>query len=742
MSEKEKSHTDMNCNGEIPIYPSYKNGESVPCLTEKERNESNHKGKKARQVEMTVHITDGNKCCTDKWTSRERYLFCACTLLFTACLVFIAVAFFRSRIDNIYGDNSAIQAMDTSVEPCEDFFQFACGNWNKRNMIPEDKPSFNTFEKLHDDLQIKLKGLLEEQFAVKDNKAIKKAKVLYRSCMNISQIENIGEAPLRTMISKIGGFPVLDPSWSESSFSLEDMLGIIRGQYNTPVVMYSNVGADDKKSTSNIIQLDQPELGLPSRHYYLDDQNSSFVRSYLKYMKDIAVLLGADELRARKEMEDVLKFETMLANVTTPDNERHDTGLLYRKMTIQALQALVPQFDWLKYFTHFIPFNLDEKENIVTYAPEYLVKMMGVIQNTDKRTVANYIVIRTIFVFVPELTEKFRAARREYRRVSEGISRDIPRWQKCVEYANKKLGVIVGAMFVKDNFQKKSKDTALSMIHNIRAAFNELLHENAWMDHKTREVAMEKLFIDERTYFENVLRLELFEAKNAMKKLREPVDKDQWEQDPAVVNAFYNPNTNDIVFPAGILQPPFYSDVFPKSLNYGGIGVVIGHEITHGFDDKGRQYDKFGNLKQWWDNGTINAFRHRAQCMIDQYSSYKLDQIGLNIDGKNTQGENIADNGGLKQAYRAYSKWVERHGEELLLPGLKLSNRQLFFLNYAQIWCGNMRDEEALEKIRTSVHSPGSIRVLGPLSNSEDFAEVYQCPKGSRMNPIHKCSVW
>ncbi|KAI0216966.1 hypothetical protein LSAT2_031116 [Lamellibrachia satsuma] len=199
---------------------------------------------------------------------------------------------------------------------------------------------------------------------------------------------------------------------------------------------------------------------------------------------------------------------------------------------------------------------------------------------------------------------------------------------------------------------------------------------------------------------------------------------------------------NDIVFPAGILQSLFYSAHFPKSLNYGGIGVVIGHEITHGFDDKGRQYDKNGNLRQWWNNNTIFAFRKRAQCIVDQYSNYKLEPFGLQIDGKNTQGENIADNGGLKESFRAYRKWVERNGEEAPLPGMNLTHNQLFFLNYAQIWCGIMRGEEALHKVRTSVHSPGPIRVLGPLSNSPSFSKAYNCPLGSRMNPHHKCGVW
>ncbi|GBM20157.1 Neprilysin-1 [Araneus ventricosus] len=258
----------------------------------------------------------------------------------------------------------------------------------------------------------------------------------------------------------------------------------------------------------------------------------------------------------------------------------------------------------------------------------------------------------------------------------------------------------------------------------------------------SRQETRFSLTIHDDLFLVNILNVLEFEAAKNLKKLRQPVNKDRWTTEPAVVNAFYNPNKNDIVFPAGILQPLFYSHYFPKSLNYGGIGVVIGHEMTHGFDDKGRQFDKEGNLKQWWNEATVRRFRERAQCIIDQYSSYVLEDIGLNINGKMTQGENVADNGGLKQAYRAYKKWVKRHGEEPLLPGLNLTHDQLFFLNYAQIWCGSMRPEDALSKVRSSVHSPGPIRVLGPLSNSYDFAKTYSCPVGSRMNPKKKCSVW
>ncbi|KAL4221616.1 Membrane metallo-endopeptidase-like 1 [Mactra antiquata] len=687
-----------------------------------------------------------------------------------------------------------IGSMDSEIDPCDDFFQFACGNWNRKNLIPEDRTSYNTFEKLSDELTLTLRALLEDAPNDYDSNATLKAKVLYQSCTNTTQIEIVGDTPLREALADLGGWPVISKGWSKDQFELETVLGKMRGEFNAPILLDVWIGPDDKNSSVNIIQLDEPALGMPSREYYLHSDDSTVRKAYLKFMCDVATLMGANKTTVYNEMSEVLQFETVIARLTKPHGERQDTGARYNKMTVARLQRKIPKFDWLKYFQTFLPDSIDGNEEIIVFAPNYLDELVKFLEKKDKRVISNYVFWRMIFGTIPELPMKYQEVRAEYRKASEGVMRDKPRWNKCVEYINKRLGVATGAMFVHKKFRKESKDVALEMISNLRAAFIDLLHENDWMDNDTRAVAeekalairerigypdfivdpvkldkkIEKLHFESDQYFENILRVEKFDADRIMMKYRKPVLKDAWEQDPAVVNAFYNPHSNEIVFPAGVLQPPFYSEYFPKSLNYGGIGVVIGHEITHGFDDKGRQYDKDGNMKQWWKNGTIQAFQKRIECIINQYFNVKLEQIDTNIDGKNTQGENIADNGGLKQAYRAYKKWETLNGPEPLLPGLNMINDifqaykkwesvngpepllpglnmthdQLFFLNFAQIWCGNMRDKAALEEIRTSPHSPGPIRARLPLANSHDFARAYSCPLGSRMNPVHKCSVW
>ncbi|XP_072385133.1 neprilysin-1-like [Diabrotica undecimpunctata] len=664
--------------------------------------------------------------------------------------------------------SSLLAAMDHNVDPCVDFFQYACGTWNKVHLIPEDKSSISTFEVMADQLQVILKGVLEEPLNLNDNDATRKAKIFYSTCMDLNNIRKTGDRPIREVLNQLGGWPVLKQNWSVPSFSVEILIGLIRSYYNEGLLIEQWVGPDDKNSSVNIIQMDQSILALPSRDYYLKPSSKGDLLAYHRYMTNIAILLGANKTTAGDELQKVIEFEKQLANASLPEQDRHDTSMIYKKMSIKDLAKLVPKFNWLEYFRTIFDMNINEDEQIVAYGISYFVELGKILSTTDRRIIHNYVLWRLVMSLSTHLVDDYQKERVEFRKILQGVLSERHRWAQCVEWTNKKMGMAVGALYIRENFDHLSKETALEMIHTIREAFNELLAENHWMDDETRTVAKEKadainerigypklitnketlckeydqLNITKNEFMLNVLNILKFEAKQNLEKLRQEVDKEKWSTEPAVVNAFYNPNKNDIVFPAGILQPLFYSQHFPKSLNYGGIGVVIGHEITHGFDDKGRQFDKHGNMMQWWNNATIKAFRERTQCIIDQYSRYKVNEVGLYINGRMTQGENIADNGGLKQSFRAYKKWSSLHEEEFDLPGLNLTHDQLFFLNYAQIWCGSMRPEDALTKIRSSVHSPGPIRVLGPLSNSKDFAQAYGCPVGSPMNPPEKCNVW
>ncbi|KAK2179422.1 hypothetical protein NP493_491g01000 [Ridgeia piscesae] len=663
--------------------------------------------------------------------------------------------------------------MDLTSDPCDDFFEYACGGWNKKNVIRDDMPNYNTFSKLRDELQVKLRVLLETPVDPEEPKAITNAKNLFTSCQNMSLIESRGEQPLLDLLHQLGGWPVLDgASWNESRFSWVQLMADLR-LLNNRVLLNQWISPDDKNSSVNVLQLDQTQLGMPGREYFLKERNAKPLMAYETFATDVAGMLGADAVTAKVNMKEMIDFEIRLANITIPDEQRRDSEQLYNKYTISELYTNITQgIDWSRYLSLLfanVSIVINETEPVVVYAPVYMRRLADLLKDTPKRTVANYMLWRFVMNRVGNLQQSFLDLRRRYNKALHGTHADRARWRVCVSYVNDNFGMAVGRMFVKDNFDIKAKINAEQMIDNIRESFNDLLSEVPWMDGKTREVARGKAYAitekigypdyimnntlldldyeeiktDPGMYFENVLNNLNVLTRNNLKNLKLPVDRTKWSTTPAVVNAFYSATKNQIMFPAGILQPPFYHESYPKSLNFGGIAMVIGHEITHGFDDKGRQFDLNGNLKQWWSDSVIEKFKQRAQCIIDQYSNYTVPEVNMNLNGGQTQGENIADNGGLKQAYRAYRKWVSRQpGEERLLPGISLSHNQLFFLNFAQIWCGTARPENYLQNIRSGRHSPGRFRVIGSLSNSLDFAAAYKCPEGSRMNPTHKCHVW
>ncbi|CAK9298945.1 unnamed protein product [Gordionus sp. m RMFG-2023] len=770
----------------------------IPIIstTNQQRGSSNNNKNLSSPLQAKTHIsyhkmvpesppTVGYLKHKNNW-NLKKCLYVLCTLLAFLVFSFMVYAFvIRSRYSKImkkvrtdsltcYTPECVkiaailLEGINVNADPCDDFYEFACGSWNRYHIIPEDRSSISTFEVLSSRLQILLKELLEEGSNKTDMEAVDKAKRMYISCVNTTQGDLIGDTPVKNTLNSMGGWPILNTSWvPHQNFSMEILLAQLF-LYNTPAYLEILVGPDDKNSSLNILQLDQNTLVLPSREYYLNPESNIAIRAYKRLVYTIALLMGASGSNVQQEADDIVNLEIEIALASVPSADRHDASAIYHKMSLKKLSEIVPEFDWMK-FIHYFPndFLITEDEKVVVYSETFLKVMGKLFQVTPVRRLVNYALWRHINSYLPHLPRGYIDAFFAFRKVIYGVSAPVIRWQQCVEYVADHMAMPVGAMFVGKHFRKGSKETALEMIHDIREAFNELLETNTWMDDETRKVAEEKansmneligypdtIYNDEElkkefeeintkgNFLNNVIAIGMYEFTKNFAELRKPVIRNSWSTGPAVVNAFYSPNKNNIVIPAGILQPLFYSETFPKSLNYGGIGVVIGHEITHGFDEKGRQFDKRGNLKQWWNNSTIKAFRKRAKCIIDQYSKYKLKEINLHINGRNTQGENIADNGGLKQAFRAYQKWTSNHGQEKLIPSLNLTHNQLFFLNYAQIWCGSMRPEEALNKIHSSVHSPGPIRVIGPLSNSIDFSNAYNCPLGSKMNPVKKCNVW
>ncbi|XP_056118554.1 endothelin-converting enzyme 2b isoform X1 [Rhinichthys klamathensis goyatoka] len=658
-----------------------------------------------------------------------------------------------------------VEALDRSVDPCQDFYQYACGGWVRKNPLPDGRSRWSTFNSIWDQNQAVLKHLLENGTFNSSSEAERKTQSYYLSCLNEQRIEELGAQPLIDLIAKIGGWNITE-SWDKDNFL--DVLKIVSGPYRAQPFFTVGVSVDPKNSNSNVIQADQSGLFLPSRDYYLNKTNEKVLKAYLDYMIELGLLLGGDKNSTRGQMQQILDFETALANITVPQDERRDEEKIYHKITIAELQVLAPAVEWLDYLNSVLsPLELNDTEPVVVYAKEYMQQVSELINKTDRSLLNNYMIWNLVQKGASSLDQRFENAQDKLLESLYGTKKSCtPRWQTCIGNTDDTLGFALGALFVKATFDKQSKEIAEGMINEIRSAFKNALDDLNWMDEQTRQAAKDKADaiydmigfpdfildskelddvydgyeVTEDNFFQNMINFYNFSARVMADQLRKPPNRDQWSMTPPTVNAYYMPTKNGIVFPAGILQAPFYAHDHPKALNFGGIGVVMGHELTHAFDDQGREYDKDGNLRPWWQNSSVEAFKNRTECMVDQYTQYTIN--GEHINGKQTLGENIADNGGLKAAYHAYRSWVKKNGEEKRLPAVNLTNDQLFFLGFAQVWCSVRTPESAHEGLMTDPHSPPKYRVIGTLSNSPDFAEHFQCPLGSPMNSGHRCEVW
>ncbi|XP_010003012.1 PREDICTED: neprilysin isoform X1 [Chaetura pelagica] len=681
-----------------------------------------------------------------------------------------------------------LQNMDSTAEPCNDFYQYACGGWLKRNVIPETSSRYSNFDILRDELEVVLKDVLDTPSS-NDITAVQKAKTLYRSCINETAIDGRGGQPLISLLPNVSDWPVATANWDSSygaAWTAETAIAQLNSRYGKKVLINFFVGTDDKNSTAHIIHIDQPGLGLPSRDYYeCTGAYKEACSAYVDFMISVAKLIlqerniPVNESRISEEMKRVMDLEKEIANATTKSEDRNDPLLLYNKMTLAQLQNNFSLeidhkvFNWSKFINDImatVQINIDNTEHVVVYDPEYLIKLKSILNKYTPRDLQNYMIWRFIMDLVNSLSRNYKDTRNAFRKALYGTTSETAVWRRCANYVNGNMENAVGRLYVEEAFAGDSKHVVEEMIADIREVFINTLDELTWMDAETKKKAEQKatairerigypdeivtddkklnseyqeLNFKEEEYFENIIQNLVFTQKKRLKKLREKVDKEEWISGAAVVNAFYSASRNQIVFPAGILQPPFFSASQPKSLNYGGIGMVIGHEITHGFDDNGRNFNENGDLIDWWTEESARNFKELSQCMVYQYGNFSWDLAGgQHLSGINTLGENIADNGGIRQAYKAYENFVKKHGKEKLLPGLEMNHKQLFFLNFAQVWCGTYRPEYAVNSIKTDVHSPGKFRVIGSLQNSPEFSEAFSCTNTNFMDPAKKCRVW
>ncbi|XP_072334106.1 membrane metallo-endopeptidase-like 1 isoform X2 [Scyliorhinus torazame] len=707
------------------------------------------------------------KSAKRSWTFIEIAL--AVLLLLMTCAVVALVVLYTtqgdkqlsSRLGNVCVTSDCvasaaqiIQNMDPSASPCEDFYQYACGGWQNRHSIPENRLAYSILDILQDEMEIILKGVLEKTDD-RDRDAFKKAKQLYKSCMNANFIEKRDAAPLLNLLDEIGGWPATMSDWDvtkEPDWSLESTLTLFHTNYNRRVVFDTLVWFDIRNTSKYVIYVEQTELGMPFRDYYIkdDDAYKKIREAYLQFMVLIAEMVREDrnvttnDTFIEEEMNKVLELEIEIANATAPLKERQDTAQRYNKMTLSQLQVKfdLNGFNWTQ-FLHGIMSSVNIEvypdEEIVVLCVGYLQKLQYILPKYSKRTLQNYLTWLLVIKHVPSLNSRFRDAQAKFQKELYDKSEEKARWQECVSYTNKQMESAVGALYVREAFAGERKRMVRDLIEKIREVFIETLDELEWLDAASKQKAREKAQaikekigypdyilednnpkldqeyehrnISENKYFENNLLNLKATAQAIFGKLRQKVDPDQWIVGAAIVGAFYSINENQILLPAGILQPPLISKHQLQALNFGGIGFVIGHEITHGFDNEGRNFDKGGTLYDWWSNFSATNFNDQSGCMVHQYGNYTWDLAGgQSVNGISTLGENIADNGGIRQAYKAYLKWVTKEGEELKLPGLDLTHKQLFFLSFAQISCAIYKPEYAFELITQDEHSPQKFR--------------------------------
>ncbi|XP_076138077.1 neprilysin-like isoform X1 [Alosa pseudoharengus] len=729
-----------------------------------------------------------------RWTSLEIGLI---TIVFLLFIIVIALSILFATQSNggicttadcTQSAARLIENMDSKVDPCENFYEYACGGWLKKNIIPETSSRYSTFDILRHELAVVLKGVLERQDTSNSSNALTKARVLYKSCNNESLIEQRGGSPLLSVLPDVLEWPIATDHWDTkygTQWRAEDIIAKLNEKYLKPVLIYFFVSTDDRDSNSHIIHIDQPSLGLQSRDYYVcAGPYKEVCDAYETFMFDVAKLMRSDrgleinETAIREEVKLIMQLEQDMANATDTSEERNNPTLIYNKMHLGAMNVNFTLefesgvFNW----THFINkimetvnLTVTDAEDIVVYAPNYLRKLNAIINKYSTRQIQNYMVWRFVMSMVGGLSKSYRDTRKPLQKAIYGTTSEAAIWQQCANYVNTHMDYAVGRLYVEEAFSKDSKSMMDELIAEIRDVFISNLNDLPWMDSETKKEAAKKaLAISEKIgysenimddnylnkeyeglnysadeYFENTLKTSEMTQKKRLKKLRVKVNKDEWITGPAVVNAFYSASRNQIVFPAAILQPPFFGKGQARSLNYGGIGMVIGHEITHGFDDSGRNYDKNGDMTDWWSPSSSQKFQELSQCIVDQYGRYSWDLAnGQNLNGNLTLGENIADNGGIRQAYQAYQNYVKKHGTEKPLPGIDLNHEQLFFLNFAQVWCGTHRPEHAANSIKTDDHSPGEFRVMGSLQNFPEFARAFNCKKNNAMVPQTTCRVW
>lgn len=721
-----------------------------------------------------------NKICSGaekKWIG----LTSVCVLVICALAAYIGVSHkqnelaYSSCLTPECVDLSAriLKNMNFSVSPCNNFFKYACGNFAKNMVVPPGHRRWDYFSIIERDLKMIMKQLLEQdsnQVNGTNSTAVLKSHQFYKACMNKAVIEANGNEPILKLIRQVGASSIFKSDWDPGSWSFIDTMTSMHRMNMAPLFEWP-VGADDMNNSINIIQLEQSGLSLDSEKRYLENTTlAENVRTaWVVMMEKMCILLGADAATTKKQVQEVHDFEISLAKVFVPVEELRDPRKIYNKMNLSTLEQLMPgqKLKMKEFLDVMLNRSMDLQESVIVYTPSYMSNLSVLLDQTEDRIIANYLMLQVLQELIPYLPSRFHDVWLDFSEVVSGVREERLQWQRCVSRSRGALGFALSAIYVEKHMTEKVRGQITTMIDDIAEVFKRNLATLDWMDADTMVKAEEKAkamgkriaypdwilnvtrldsFYENLTVtddaLKNFLNLRRFRFKHKTSKLHKKPNKKEWEMFPLEVNAYYSPNYNHISFLAGILRYPFYDPTFPKSLYYGGIGMIAGHEFTHGFDSMGSQYDKDGNMNQWWQKKTEDRFKSKGECMIKQYDDFKV--AGKHVNGKFTLAENIADNGGMKLAWLAYKRWRNHADgeEEVVLPALNATHDQLFFIGAAQSWCEFATDQALVSSVLTNSHSPHEFRVIGPLSNTPQFAQAFNCPIGSGMNPKSKCFIW
>ncbi len=643
-----------------------------------------------------------------------------------------------------------LNALDRTADPCADFYQFACGNWVRQNPIPPDQPAWGRFAELAERNRDVLHAILEKAAAPNPGRDATEQKIgdYYYSCMDEAAINQKGLAPLKPYLDAIDAIRSTD----QLPQALADL-------HRRGVNAFFRFGSDQdfKDASQEIAETDQGGLGLPERDYYLktDSKSEQIRKDYVAHVEKMLELLGEPAPQAAADAATVLKLETALAKASLSVVDRRDPQKVYHKMSTTQLQSLEPAFTWSQYL---VAVQAPPITSLNVAVPQFLQGMNAVLNTTSLPDIKTYLRWQLVHAAAPVLPTVFEDENFNfYGRELTGQKEQRARWKRCVRYTDSDLGEALGQPYVKETFPPDAKARTLKMVQALEIALGEDIQQLSWMSETTKKQALAKLhqiankigYPDHwRDYSKldivrgdalgNSLRANVFEFNRQLNKIGKPVDRQEWQMSPPTVNAYYDPQMNDINFPAGILQPPFFSNRIDDAVNFGAIGAVIGHELTHGFDDQGRQFDGKGNLRDWWTAQDAKKFEQRARCIVDEYSRFTAVD-DMHVNGRLTLGENTADNGGLRISHMALENTLA--GKEIP-PIDGFTPDQRFFIGWGQIWCENMSNEMLRLQVTTDPHSPPRDRVNGVVKNMPEFEKAFQCKPQSAMVSKDACRVW